>query len=457
MSSLRLTDLGQDVLLNICAEIFEDNPRERVTLTWRGESRMESEPPKIFPGPPSELLLDLAPMHSQLAAATRPYIWREVLIAYGSYDATERGLTRLERAQRPHIAPYVQALFLSFNFIGDQDEYIPEMVTMISNFTALRAVCLGTFQSYRQPRMYAPLATAIRTHPHIDTLMVWHMTHSSELIAEGNSRPYHIHLQYCHSGSAAVLAKPKCLTSLSHQNEEPQNLEDHLPAFVWDTLKYLAPGHPDVEEEADHKFLQESLLRYIKSGRTPALRTLDLSSLPTYAERRPDWLQLGKQLPQLRSFKYASRSSSTVDEATAMLKAFSHVRCLHIVVPSRASEFYDEDSDDEDEEFDLNPIFLALLSKMPLEHLVLDIWHSPVEFLVDEGVLEEFAEVWVKQLAELCKALETVRMRYHWEDMEGDEEPVVVEYKIKRSGSNGPMLEAVTPRVLAGTLLEFLD
>ncbi|KAJ7188940.1 hypothetical protein C8R46DRAFT_1056218, partial [Mycena filopes] len=354
MSSLRLTDLGQDVLLNICAEVFEDNPRERVTLMWCGDSRMESEPPKIFPGPPSEVLLNLAPMHSQLAAATRPYIWREVLVAYGSYDATEQGLTRLERAQQPHIAPYVQALFLSFNFFGgDDDKYVPEMVSMISKFTALRAVCLGTFQSHSQPRMYPSLATAIRTHPHIDTLMVWHMTHSSELIAEGNSRPYHIHLEYCHNESAAVLAKPKCLTSLSHQNMEPQNLAKHLSASVWDTLKYLAPGYPDVEV-ADHKFLQESLLRYIKSGRTPALRTLDLSELSPYARSYPDWLQLGKQLPQLRSFKYASRSTSTVDEATAMLEAFSHVRCLHIVAPSLASEWPEEDSDDEDEEPVLN-------------------------------------------------------------------------------------------------------
>ncbi|KAJ7033381.1 hypothetical protein C8F04DRAFT_1396022 [Mycena alexandri] len=448
-----LINLGHDVLLNICAEILEDAPRERVALSWCGETRMENEPPRIFPGPPSKLLLDLAPMHSHLAAATRPYIWREVLVAFGSYDATERGSTRLERAERPHIAPYVQALFLSFNFLGDSDEYVPQMVSVVSKFTGLRAVCLGTFQSYSQPRMYAPLAKAIRAHPRIDTLVVWHMARSTDLIAQGNSRPYHIHLEYCHEGSAAVLAKPKCLTSLSLQNMEQQNLAKHLPSNVWDTLKYLAPGYPDMRD-VEHKFLQKSLMAYINSGRTPALRSLDLSEVSTYAPGRKGWLQLGKHLPLLRSFTFASRSTATMDEAKAMLKAFRHVRRLHFVAPS--DEEYEDDSDEDEEQLELNPKFVTLLSKMPLEHLILDVWIAG-DYLVDEDAPEEFGEMAVQELADSCEDLESVQLRYLWEGIECEDEPIVVEYSIKRLGTNAPALEVTEPRPLEGTLLEFLD
>ncbi|KAJ7736821.1 hypothetical protein B0H16DRAFT_1762923 [Mycena metata] len=450
---LTLVNLGHDVLLNICAEIFEDTPRERVALSWCGETRMENEPPRFFPGPPNELLLNLAPMHSQLASATRPYIWREVLVAFGSYDTTERGSNRFERAQQPHIAPYVQALFLSFNFFGDSDDYVPQMVSAVSKFTGLRAVCLGTFQSYSQPRMYAPLAKAIRAHPRIDTLVVWHMTRSTDLIAPGNSRPYHIHLEYCHEGSAAVLAKPKCLVSLSLQNMELQNLAKHLPADVWDTLQYLAPG-PDMED-VDHNFIQKSLMAYINSGRTPALRSLDLSDVSMYDSGFKGWLQLGNHLPLLRSFTFAPRSTTTIDKAKTILKAFRHVRRLHFVAPSVEDYEDDSDSDSDEEQLELNFEFVNLLSKMPLEHLILDVWIAG-DYLLDEDAPEEFGEIAVDELADACEKLRSVQLRYLWEGMEEDA-PVVVEYSIKRNETNDAEFEVTEPKPLEGTLLEFLD
>ncbi|KAJ6590149.1 hypothetical protein DFH09DRAFT_1425858 [Mycena vulgaris] len=272
----KLTDLGYEVLLHVCAGIFEDSPRERVALSWCGETRMENEPPSIFPGPPSQILLDLAPMHSQLAAATRTYIWSEVLIAFGSDDPTEEGLGRLKRAEQAHIAPYVRALFLSFNFCGDDYDYVPRMVSILSQFTHLRAVCFGTFQSYSQPPVYAPLAAALRTHPTIDTLVVWHMARAMDLIAQGSSRPYHIQLEWCHDGSAALLARPKHIASLRLQNMERTNLATHMSARIWDSLQLLAPGYPDMEQ-VDHEHIQASLKAYLSSGRTPALRALDLS------------------------------------------------------------------------------------------------------------------------------------------------------------------------------------
>ncbi|KAJ7655556.1 hypothetical protein DFH06DRAFT_1200408 [Mycena polygramma] len=452
---LKLTDLGHDILRNVCAEIFEDHPRERVTLSWQGESRMESEQPCIFPGPPAQILLDLAPMHSELAAATRPYIWREVLVAYCSYDQTEQGMSRLERAQQPHIAPHVRALYLSFNFLGDQDDYFPQMVSMINGFTSLRAVCLGTFQSHSQPSMkqYAPVSAAIRDHPSIDTLVIWHMTRATDVIAQGASRPYRIQLEYCHEGTAALLSKPEQITSLYLQNMEFQNLAKRMPAGIWESLKHLSVGYPGIDKDADHRHMQKSLQAYIDSGRTPALQALDLSDVSSYHPGRQVWLKLARRLPHLYSFTYASRSTISMKEAKTMLKGLSRIRRLHFVAPS------DEDEDDEEEfeEVILDPDFVDILAKLPLERLILNVFVPNWAFDEDGDEPADLGRTAAVDLAERCATLETVQLRYMWEDMDSEDEPVIVEYNIKRTVDEDPTVEVKEPRLLEGTILEFLD
>ncbi|KAJ7674283.1 hypothetical protein B0H17DRAFT_1140626 [Mycena rosella] len=429
MSKRNLTDLGHDILLKVCAEIFEDNPRQRVALSWCGETRVENEPPCIFPGPPSQILLDLAPIHSELAAATRPYIWSEVLLAFGSEDPTEAGIGRLERAEQPHIAPYVRALFLSFNFCGDDEDHVPQMVSIVGRFTGLRAVCLGTFQSYRQPVMYAPLAAALGAHPSIDTLVVWHMTRAMDLIAEDSTRVYHVQLEYCHEGSTVLLARPARLASLRLQNMEQQGIAAYMPAGIWDSLENLAPG----------------------SGRTPALRTLDLSEISYYSPGRSGWMDLGRRLSRLRSFTYAGRGTIEMAEARQLLGAFRHVRELHFIAPSDG-----ELSDEDLEEVELAPEFVALLSKMPLERLILNVWVPAYLLEDDANDPEEIGYAAVEELATTCPALEGVQLRYLCEGMGCEAAPVILEYSIKKVGEEA-MVEVVEPKPLEGTILAFLD
>ncbi|KAJ6631406.1 hypothetical protein B0H10DRAFT_2183324 [Mycena sp. CBHHK59/15] len=398
-----LTDLGQNVLLKICAEIFEGRYASRTgrVILVRRDSNGEREPPRIFPAAPSQTLLYLAPMHSELSKATRPYIWSEVLVAFGSYDPTERGADRLERAKQPHLAPH--------------------------------------------PPMYPDVAAAIREHPGVDTLVVWHMAQCADLIAKGSPKEYKIELEYCHGKSAGILSRPAGIKFLRLQNMEPQDLAKNMPADIWDTLEHLEPGYPDMGQ-TNHPHMQASLKvgpranhTYLDNGGAPVLRSLDLSYMSMYAPGRKGWLALGKRLPALRSFTYAPGLDASLAEVKAFLKAFHGVSRLHITVPSSGE--YDPDEEDIDE-IELDSDFLDLLAKLPnLERLILDV-RTPVH-LLDED-LEAMGETMVEALIEL---------RYIWDDMDCEDVPVVVEYDITDEGE----VVITPPRPLEGTILEFLD
>ncbi|KAJ7133754.1 hypothetical protein C8R43DRAFT_645133 [Mycena crocata] len=216
-------------------------------------------------------------MHSELAIATRPYIWREVLVAFGSHNKTEAGLSRLERSQRPHIAPFVRAVFASFYFPGGgSEESIPLIVTAIPLFKSLRSVCLGTFQNDSQPRMYKDVAKVIREHPSIDTISVYYLTQCADLIQKDASRAYHIELEYSHENSIPLTLRPKAIKFLRIQNDEPQKFKKNWPPNIWDSLKHPAPGPDDADyPPQNHRVIQSSLRRYLDQGRRPALKSLD--------------------------------------------------------------------------------------------------------------------------------------------------------------------------------------
>lgn len=261
---MKLTDLGHDILLEVCGQVFEgaqiniwpapslilhvgraspsDNPRDRVTLSWR-DTRMEGPQSRIFPGPPAQVLLDLSPMHSALAIATRPYIWREVLVAARSLDKTEAGIGRLERAQRPHIAPFVRAIFLSL--FDETEDILPSVVTAIPLFKSLRAVCLGSFQTYSHPRVPEDLAKVIREHHRIDTLSLLKMTQCAALVEENSSKEYSLELEYCDKKSAALLLRAKAIRFLRINRD----LEKNFANNIWDTLEHLAvdPNHQSLQ------------------------------------------------------------------------------------------------------------------------------------------------------------------------------------------------------------------
>ncbi|KAK7033827.1 hypothetical protein R3P38DRAFT_3312529 [Favolaschia claudopus] len=401
-------------------------------------------------------------MHSQLAAATRPYIWREVLVALGSYDATEAGAKRLERAELPHNAPHVRALFVSFNILGTPlEDYVPRVVSMLSRFTALRAMCFGTFQSHSQPQTPPRLAAAIRAHPSIDTLVVWHMVGATDLIAEGSSRLYNIRFNFCHGGSAALLSKPKRIGAFDQENMEPQNYAKHMPARIWDTLEFLAPGYEDYEMQ-DHAYIQKSLKTYMKSGRKPALRALDLSHESMYSPSREGWLKLGRKLPNLYALTYSPRSTIEIDEAEAFFEAFPKVRWLHFVAVTTEDE-EDEDSEDEDEdededagEFELDPEFVDLLSRLPVERLILDVFLP--DYVLDdlEDRAEEFGMAAAKEIANWCEEIELVQFRFLPEDA-FEEPPIVVEYAVATPPFGPSTVEVVEPKTLDGTMLGFLE
>lgn len=103
------------------------------------------------------------------------------------------------------------------------------------------------------------------------------------------------------------------------------------------------------------------------------------------------------------------------------------------------------------------PDFVDLLSELPLERLILDVF--VLDDLLDEHEddPEEIGWTAVEELAEVCKALQSVQLRYMWEDIGCEDEPVVVEYAINRAGGKAPTLELKEPRPLEGTILEFLD
>ncbi|KAJ7125342.1 hypothetical protein C8R44DRAFT_782894 [Mycena epipterygia] len=442
---MRFTDLGHDVLLEICGQVFEDNPRDRVVLSWGADCGLEDRRPRIFPGPPAQILLDLAPMHSELALATRPYIWREVLVAFRSYDKNETGCSRLERAQRPHIAPFVRAIFLSF--YGNPENFLLPIVTAIPLFTSLRAVCLGSFQTYDQPRVPKDLAKIIREHPCIDTLSVRLMTQCADLIKKDSSKPYSLELHDCHENSTPLLLRPKAIRFLCFHNCEPQKLQKNCPADIWDTLEHFDPGAEDADED-NHRRLRASLKRFVNQGRRPALKSLDLSGIDP--DGLSSWLKIVRGL-DLEAFTYASDTvKSELDVLEQILDIFPKLKRLHIGLPS------DEGSDEDQSEFEIDPDVVDILSQFPnLERLTLSV--DPSYYVdMDSEDAAELGQSAVEMLCEECLFLRSVQLVFESEDMECEDNPVIVEYNIHRD-ERKVNAEVVAPRLLEGTIFEFLQ
>ncbi|KAJ7496641.1 hypothetical protein FB451DRAFT_1386023 [Mycena latifolia] len=457
---MKLTELGHDILLEICANVFEDNPRDRVALSWFGETRQESAQPRIFPGPPAQILLNLALMHSELAAATRPYIWREVLVAFSSYDATEHGLGRLERAQKPHIAPFVRMLFLSFP--GDPEYQLPLIVNAILRFVSLRGVCLGSFQNYDQPQMYKDVAKAILEHPTIDTLSVRLMS---------DAKPYNIELDSCHGNSAALLLRPKIVKFFRLQNEERQNFQQNWPADIWDSLQHLDPGpeNMDYYPPENHQIILSSLQKYLEQGRRPALKSLNLSEVSP-SDILP-WLALVGGL-DLEAFTYVpyGEPEDDVDLLTEILGKVPKVQTLSIKIPSEEYSDSDDEDEDEEQEFEIDasgisssglPEIVELLSTLPnLERLTLTVQLPDyfADILGDPEDASDLGQPAVEALAEECLLLRRIRLVFKLEMDEYIEEPAIVEYIIHRKGKVVVVESAsVAPRLLEGTILEFVQ
>ncbi|KAJ6590127.1 hypothetical protein DFH09DRAFT_222321 [Mycena vulgaris] len=336
---MRLTDLGHDILLGICAQVFEDNPRNRVTLRWDGHwlHRQELQS-RIFPGPPAQILLDLAPMHSELAIATRPYIWREVLVTCRSDD-----LSRLERAQKPHIARFVRAIFVSVSDSHDSEDFLRPIVTAIPLFVSLRGVCVGVFQNDYCLPMYEGLTKVIREHPRIDTLSVCRMTQCAGLIQENSSKIYSLELSLRGENSFHLLLRPKVVKFLRLPYDEWQPLVTDWPANIWDSLEHLDPGY---DCDGTHIIIQSSLQKYLDQGRLPALKSLDLSGVAR--DRISPWLELVRGL-HLEAFAYCGYDPVLEGISETILK----VRNLGMRLPSPDHS----DQEDEKNELEINSSF----------------------------------------------------------------------------------------------------
>lgn len=211
-------------------------------------------------------------MHSALAIATRPHIWREVLVALGSRDKTEAGISRLERAKRPHIAPFIRALFLSLfpSPWDNPDDFLPPIVAAISLFKSMRVVCVGKFQQfqthYREGlHMQEALADAIRAHPRINGLYVNSMG-CADLIEENSSKAYALELHNCGGSSVALLLRPKAISFLRINGGDLEKLQTNWPPDVWKTLKHFDPGSGESElqnmlrglQVSDYDFVQHA-------------------------------------------------------------------------------------------------------------------------------------------------------------------------------------------------------
>ncbi|KAJ7125385.1 hypothetical protein C8R44DRAFT_734637 [Mycena epipterygia] len=232
-------------------------------------------------------------MHSALAIATRPYIWREV-----------------------HIAPFVRAVFLSLFYQEGPDDILPYVVTAIPLFKSLRAVCLGTFQDYSHPRVPEDLAKVIREHHRIDTLSLLPMNQCAALVEENSSKEYSLELEYCDENSTALLfLRINC------------DLEKKFAPNIWDTLEHLA-----VQDHRDpvHQELRASLQKFRDEGRRPALKSLNLSEV--YLDRLSSWLTVVRNL-DLDAFTYVPYTRPDIDVLRQILEKFPNVKRLSLGLP----------------------------------------------------------------------------------------------------------------------------
>ncbi|KAJ7665574.1 hypothetical protein B0H17DRAFT_1210911 [Mycena rosella] len=321
---MKLTELGQDILLEICAQITQG-----ITLSSPG---MTHHAVCIFPGPPAQILLDLTTMHSELTSAMCPYIWHKILL---------------------HIVPFVHALFLLFHFpYGDAEATLPPIVSVLPCFATLHSMCLSMFQSDVQPCMYMGIAAVLRVHPMINTLSMCSMVQCANFITLGSPKVYALELDFCHGDSAVLLLHLAAVRSFRLQNYKLQNLRKNWPADIWDALEHLEPGPEDMEYlPENHWIICASLKKYLEQGCCPALKSLNLSDLP--AKALPYWLALicGLDLDVFTYDPYEDTEYDTLERNTSqpnvldLLSGFPRLKhlTLSVELPSNVGEDLEND------------------------------------------------------------------------------------------------------------------
>jgi hypothetical protein len=202
----------------------------------------------LFPGPPSKTLLSLATMHSSLSQAVTPFIWREVSLLFGGDNDRELYRNRLETATKPHIAPHVRALFVSFAWLGNDKDNNTLLIGALTKLTGLRSMCLGGFQGYTQFKPDPRLASAIRQHCMIDTIVLSRIKEASDLIADGEyTRSWNIDLENCLYGTDALIGKANKIRRLTLQQVQPEDgMKQWIRENIWASLRSLDLGrYPD--------------------------------------------------------------------------------------------------------------------------------------------------------------------------------------------------------------------
>ncbi|KAJ6491623.1 hypothetical protein C8R47DRAFT_435197 [Mycena vitilis] len=447
---MNLTDLGYDILLEICGFVFEDNPRDRPNISSLYNS-MNPDPSSFYPGAPTQILVNLASMHSELAIATRPYIWREVFVTVESLDRrlgpATVGMDRLDRARRPHIAPFVRALFFTFGSPGG----IPPIADAISLFTSLRAVCLRN-EILSFVSLPSDLADRIREHPAIETLCLVGISRCGDLnlIPPNSPKTWRIELDYCQENSVCFLLQPSTITSLRLQTQEELE-ETNWPTDIWETLEHLDPGFDnDTYPPRNHRIILSSLQKYVHKGGRPALKSLNLSSVAP--GNLAPWLALPSRV-RLDMLAYIpSYAGLTLDVVRELLSTFHNVKQLEIEL------LVEQHQEEGDNELRIDHDMLAILSRLPgVERLTLTVelpYYIAITIRNHEAVTM-LARPLVSILSEGCAKLRSVRLVFKSEWLLGGS-AIITEYNIIRR-DQGVDVETVTPRLLDGTFLEFLQ
>ncbi|RDB28353.1 hypothetical protein Hypma_001503 [Hypsizygus marmoreus] len=474
------TDLGVDILRPIVELAFKGDRRDRVILPWRGESRCDMLERRLFPGPPSENLLGLASMHSLLAEAARPLIWREVSVAFGSDSDTDYK-AHLKGAMKPENARHVRAFFVSYSWFGNDEKTNRVLAKAVQKFTGLRAICMGGFQGHSQFSLDKTLAKAIRDNSRIDTIVLGRMQKSADIVNDINARRIRsLDLEICHGGTVAAIQRPLALTYLCHEQVEPVKVASALKDALWNTLIALGTGRlTDFADENEGDMIK-SLNKFIAGGGKPALQSLYLGRFSQFVQ----WREVARDIP-LQSLRYTTPLASLHD-LKYILKAWPQLRRLHIDLPPQGKyqswhtplpyddddsddeaeeEFEDEEEDEEDdsdEDFVLryDPKMIPQLARLAnLERLVFDV---PISFSFFDEVLEdeEIGEDLVLDLANSCPKLQSVQLDFYDEEdslIPSEAREFEIYHVIGEDGQNKVELELVAPRLLEETALAFLE
>ncbi|KAJ7496646.1 hypothetical protein FB451DRAFT_1208318 [Mycena latifolia] len=294
--------------------------------------------------------------------------------------------------------------------------------------------------------MYEDVAKAIREHPAIDTLSVLSMMQCADLIPNGSAKPYNIELNYCHGNSTALLLRPKTVKFLRLHNYDRQG---NWPSDIWDSLQHVDPRPEHMDA------ICSSLQRYLELGRRPALKSLDLSEFR--AQKILPMLAVFRGL-DLDAFAYVPYQEYLydVDLLTEILDVVPKVRTLSITNPKGYSAKHRK------KEIQIDPDVVGLLSNLPnLERLTLT-FERPyylADSLEDPEDASDLGQPAVGVLSEACPLLRRVRLVLGWSEMDVClDEPAIVEYLIRRKGPRREVVvERVAPRLLEGTILEFVQ